>query len=85
MVKIGEYLAAGRPLVAYRLRESVRTARDAGLFAECGNRAQFVQNVARLSLDATLRAEHERRGLARAAQLDWGHSERALLTAYAQL
>ena len=85
MVKVGEYLAAGRPVVAYRLRETVHTAGDAALLAPCGDRVAFVGHVARLAGDGNLRAELGRRGLERARDLTWEQSERALIGAYAQL
>jgi glycosyltransferase involved in cell wall biosynthesis len=85
MVKVGEYLAAGRPVVAYRLRETVHTAGDAALFAPCGNRAAFVQHIALVARDGKLRAELGRRGRDRACELTWEQSERALVSAYAQL
>ncbi len=85
MVKIAEYLAAGRPAVAYRLRETVRTAGDVALLARCGDRDEFVHHVARLAGHEQLRAELARRGIQRAHEITWEHSERALVEAYSQL
>jgi glycosyltransferase involved in cell wall biosynthesis len=85
MVKVAEYLASGRPMVAYRLRETVRTAGDAALLADCGDRAQFVDHVALLAGDEQLRSALAQGGLQRARSLTWEHSERALMQAYAQL
>ncbi len=85
MVKIAEYMAAGRPVVAYSLHETERTTEGDALLAPCGDRAAFVDCVARLSRDEDLRSDLSRRGLARAAQLTWQHSERALVSAYARL
>ena len=85
MVKVAEYLAAGRPVVAYQLRETVHTAGTVALLAGCGNRSEFVANVARLAYDEDLRAELGRRGRERARELAWEQSEQALIGAYAQL
>lgn len=85
MVKIAEYLAARRPIVAYRLRETEQTAGDAALLAECGDRAGFVERIARLAGDGELRASLAVDGRTRAEGLVWEHSERALLAAYGRL
>jgi glycosyltransferase involved in cell wall biosynthesis len=85
MVKVAEYLAAGRPVVAYRLRETVHTAGEVALLAGCGDRAEFVEHIARLAGDEELRAELGRRGRERARDLTWEQSEQALMSAYAQL
>ncbi len=85
MMKIAEYLAAARPVVAYRLRETERTAGAAALYARCGDSEDFGRQVARLAGDAKLRAELSRAGLGRAADLVWEHSEKALLDLYASL
>ncbi len=85
MVKITEYMAAGRPVVAYRLRETLRTVRGAALLADCGDRAGFVEHIALLARHERIRTELARRGLERASQLSWEDSERALMSAYEQL
>jgi glycosyltransferase involved in cell wall biosynthesis len=85
MVKVAEYLAAGRPVVAYRLRETVHTAGEVALLAGCGDRSEFVEHIALLARDGDLRAELGRRGRQRARELTWEQSERALMSAYAQL
>jgi glycosyltransferase involved in cell wall biosynthesis len=85
MVKVAEYLAAGRPLVAYRLRETQRTVGDAALLADCGDRDGFVERVSRLAADGALRLDLAARGRQRVRALTWEHSREALVTAYAQL
>ena len=85
MMKIGEYLAAARPVVAYRLRETERTAGAAALYARCGDSEDFGRQVVRLAGEAGLRAELSGVGLDRAADLVWEHSEKALLDVYAGL
>ncbi len=85
MVKVAEYLAAAKPVVAFRLTETERTAGPAALYAPPGDAAAFAAQVARLATDGALRAELGRRGLARARDLTWERSETALLSAYAAL
>ena len=85
MVKVAEYLAAGRPVVAYRLRETVHTAGEVALLAGCGDRAGFAEQIAHLARDGDFRAELGRRGRERARELSWERSEQALMSAYAQL
>lgn len=83
MVKVGEYLAARRPLVAYDLRETRRTAGDAACYAPCDDLAAFAGHVARLAHDPGERLALAERAHAHAAALVWERSERALLRAYA--
>ena len=51
MIKVAEYLAAGRPVVAYALRETQRTAADAGLYARCGDQHRVRQLIVDLAAD----------------------------------
>jgi asparagine synthase (glutamine-hydrolysing) len=85
MVKVGEYLAAGRAVVSYRLCETERTAGGAALYADCGELPQLAASVAAVAADASLRHELERRALERARELVWERSQDALLSAYASL
>ena len=83
MMKIAEYLAAGRPVVAQPLRETQRTAGSAALYGV--GATELADAVARLARDGALRDEMCARARARAPQLSWVHSERALLSAYSAL
>jgi glycosyltransferase involved in cell wall biosynthesis len=85
MIKIAEYLAAGLPVVAYGLVETRRTAGDAALYAPPGDAQAFAGHVARLAADPSLRRSYAQRGRARAEELVWERSERALLDAYDRL
>jgi glycosyltransferase involved in cell wall biosynthesis len=85
MVKVAEYLAAGKPVVAYRLRETERTTAGAALLAVCGDQSAFVDAIARLAGDQDLRRHISGLAVQRARELTWEHSERALLDAYARL
>jgi glycosyltransferase involved in cell wall biosynthesis len=83
MVKVAEYLALGKPTVAYDLRETRRTVGEAGLLVAAGDTGAFADAIARLAEDADLRRTLSTRARTRARELTWEHSEPALLAAYA--
>ncbi len=85
MTKIAEYLALGKPVVAYDLLETRRTAGDAALLVAPGNADAFAEAISRLARDPALRASLSRSARERAAELTWEHSERALYDAYRAL
>jgi glycosyltransferase involved in cell wall biosynthesis len=85
MIKVAEYLAAAKPVVAYDLLETSRTAAGAALLARAGDEAAFAAAVARLAGDEGERARLARSARERAEHLTWERSERALLEAYAAL
>jgi glycosyltransferase involved in cell wall biosynthesis len=85
MIKVGEYLAGGRPIVAYDLFETRRTAGDAALYADCGDPSHFASLVADLAQNGELRERIGRRAIARAEDLVWERSEVALLKVYDRL
>jgi glycosyltransferase involved in cell wall biosynthesis len=85
MVKITEYLAAGKPVVAFPLKETIRTAGDAVVYAQPNDMADFAACVTRLLRDDGDRQRLVARALARAELLTWERSERALLGAYRHL
>ncbi len=82
MIKIAEYLTAGRPVVAYDLVETSRTLGGAGIVVAPGDVGALAAAIARLARDGDERAALATKGRARAAKLTWERSERALLTAY---
>jgi glycosyltransferase involved in cell wall biosynthesis len=85
MVKIAEYMAAGKPIVAHRLTETEFTAAQAALYSPSNDAAGLATQVARLAREPELRAELGRVGLERAQALTWERSEEALLDAYRRL
>ncbi|HUC00755.1 MAG TPA: glycosyltransferase family 4 protein [Solirubrobacterales bacterium] len=85
MIKIAEYMAARRAVVANPLLETQRTAGDAVAYAEGGDPASFAAQVARLAREPDRRGALGRRGGERAAGLGWDASERVLLSVYEQL
>jgi glycosyltransferase involved in cell wall biosynthesis len=85
MIKISEYLAAGRPTVAYRLRETEATGGDAVRYADCGDVRDFARAVADLVRDEELRRTASQRALERAPELVWERSAKRLERVYEEL
>lgn len=83
MIKVSEYLAAHRPLVAHDLTETRQTAGDAALYAASDE--DFAGAVARLAREPALRQELARKAAERVPELVWERSEERLLAAYATL
>lgn len=85
MIKVAEYMGAGRPVVAYDLRETRRTAGDAALLAPCGDRQAFVDFIGELARDGERRLRFGHLARTRALELTWDRSEEALRAVYARL
>lgn len=83
MNKIMEYMAMGRPLVSFDLREARVSAGDAALYATPNDEPEFAALVARLLDDPASRERMGEIGRARVeGPLSWKHSAEALLEAY---
>jgi glycosyltransferase involved in cell wall biosynthesis len=85
MIKVAEYLAAGRPLVAHPLVETRRTAGEAAAYAAALGARGLADAIAALCADPERRAALAAAGLARAHALTWERSAAELLRAYARL
>jgi glycosyltransferase involved in cell wall biosynthesis len=85
MIKVAEYMGAGRPVVAYDLRETRRTAGDAALYARGGQREAFVELIHDLAGDGERRLRLGRMARERALALTWDRSEEALRAVYERL
>ena len=85
MTKIAEYLALAKPVVAYDLLETRRTAGDAAVLVTPGDSRAFAEAIVRLAREPKYRANQARAARMRAHQLTWARSERALLAAYRAL
>jgi glycosyltransferase involved in cell wall biosynthesis len=85
MIKVAEYMGAGRPLVAYDLRETRRTAGEAALYAPCGEPQAFVDLIAELARDGERRLHLGQLARTRALELTWDRSEEALRMVYGRL
>lgn len=83
MIKIAEYMAMSRPVVAYGLRETRVAAGDAAVYAEPNDVASFAARIEELLGDPPRRAAMGRIGRERVhSELSWEHSERNLQAAY---
>jgi glycosyltransferase involved in cell wall biosynthesis len=83
MIKIPEYMAMARPIVAFELKESRWSADGAAVYAQPGDDQGFADAIDALLDDPERRAELGRRGRERVeTHLAWPHSERELLRAY---
>lgn len=83
MVKMTEYMAFGKPIVAFDLPEHRVTAQEAALYARPNDELDFARQLARLMDDPKRRREMGRIGRQRIeTQLAWMHQEKHLLAAY---
>jgi glycosyltransferase involved in cell wall biosynthesis len=82
MVKVLEYMALARPVIAFDLLETRVSCGDAALYAAGGTALGLADAIDRLAGDAPLRAMLGDRGRRRAARLYWEHAEQPLLAVY---
>jgi glycosyltransferase involved in cell wall biosynthesis len=85
MIKVVEYMGAGRPLIAYELRETRASAGEAALYAPCGEPAVFATLVAELARDGDRRMQMARLARQRSLDLTWERSARVLQDVYDSL
>jgi glycosyltransferase involved in cell wall biosynthesis len=85
MIKIAEFMALGKPIVAYDLLETRRTLGDAGVLVPPADPTRLAEAIAGLAGDPARRLELGRRARERARGLTWSHSEQNLLEAYERL
>jgi glycosyltransferase involved in cell wall biosynthesis len=83
MNKIVEYMAMGKPVVAYDLAEAHVSANGGGLFAQADDVEGFAAHIDTLLDDPALRERLGALGRERVeTELNWRRSEQALLAAY---
>ena len=83
IVKIAEYMAMARPVVAYALRESRRTAAGAAAYARPDDVGSFADCLEELLDDPQRRERMGSAGRTRVErELSWQRSQTALLAAY---
>jgi glycosyltransferase involved in cell wall biosynthesis len=86
MEKIMEYMALGKPIVAFDLPEHRVTAQDAAVYAHPNDELDFAQQIAALMDDPERRQKMGQTGKQRIeAELAWSHQEKHLLEAYQAL
>jgi len=82
-IKIGEYMAMGKPVVAYDLNESRWTARDAAVYVTPGDVHGFGRAIVDLMDDPAQRLAMGTRGRNRFLEtLRWEHQKENLLAVY---
>jgi glycosyltransferase involved in cell wall biosynthesis len=83
MNKVMEYMAMGKPIVSFELREARVSAGEAAVYARANDVSEFAKLTAELLDDPARRARMGEIGRARVeGPLSWAHSSEALLTAY---
>lgn len=85
MIKVAEYMACGRPTVAYALRETRRTAGASAEYAPCADPEAFADLIGALARDGERRLALGRMARERVLGLSWERSEEALLDIYERL
>ncbi len=86
LMKIMEYMALGKPTVAFDLPESRVSAGPAALYAPANDEAAFARQIVALMDDPDLRRRMGAAGRARVeARLSWEHEARRLCHAYGVL
>ena len=84
--KIIEYMAFGKPVVAFDLTEHRRTAQDAAEYVEPNDHAKLSMATHDLLIDEKRRRDMGRRGKQRfCVHLAWENSERELIALYSML
>jgi len=86
MIKMTEYMALGKPIVAFDLPEHRRTAQGAALYARPNEEADLAEKLVVLMDDPALGRRMAEIGLRRVeAELGWPHQQRHLLGAYERI
>ncbi len=82
VIKMMEYMALGKPIVAFDLPEHRYTAQDAALYAPANSTEEMAKRIAELMDDPQRRAEMGARAVARVRdELAWEHQKADLLRA----
>jgi glycosyltransferase involved in cell wall biosynthesis len=85
-IKIMEYMAYGKPIVAFDLKETHYSAQQAALYVEPNDEQKFAQAIAQLMDDPALRARMGSFGRARVErELQWSCVGQNLTAAYRAL
>ncbi len=83
-IKVGEYMALGKPIVAYELPETRHTAQDAAVYIKPGDTQAFGRAILTLLDDFHRRQCMGEAGRKRILEyLSWEHQQGELLRAYA--
>ncbi|HBE19767.1 MAG TPA: glycosyltransferase WbuB [Cyanobacteria bacterium UBA11149] len=83
MNKILEYMAMGKPIVQFDLREGRRSAQEASLYAKPNDELEFAEKILQLLESPQLREKIGSEGRRRMEEiLEWRHQSPKLLAAY---
>jgi len=83
MNKVMEYMAMGKPIVSFELREARVSAGPAAVYARANDVSEFAKLTAQLMDDPAGRERMGEIGMSRVAgSLSWAHSSEALRAAY---
>jgi glycosyltransferase involved in cell wall biosynthesis len=86
MNKILEYMAFGKPIVQFDVKEGRYSARDASLYAAANDVVDMADKISGLLSDPAKRDEMGRIGLQRVkAELSWHHQIESLISAYLRI
>ena len=86
MIKLMEYMAVGKPIVAFDLPEHRFSAQDAALYAVANREADFARQLVRLMDDPAMCSRLGQMGRARVERsLAWHYQAQNLLAAYTAL
>jgi glycosyltransferase involved in cell wall biosynthesis len=82
-IKIAEYMAMGKPIVAYELKESLHTAKKAAHFVKSGETDRYAKAIIDLLENKEKRRKMGEYGRRRVVEiLGWEHQVQNLLRAY---
>src|SRR5215475_2629123 len=85
-IKVMEYMAHGKPIVSFDLKETRFSAQDAAIFVPPNDELAFARAIALLMDDSDLRSKLGARGRERVEKdLQWSVTGRNLVTAYERL
>ena len=85
-IKVMEYMAYGKPIVAFDLKETRVSAGDAAIYVRPNEESEFAKTVAQLMEEPQLRSKMGEYGRRRVEEeLQWSKVGRNLLTAYETL
>lgn len=83
MIKIAEYMALGKPVAAFDLKENMATAGEAAIYAQGADEVEFARNLAILMDDGERRKRMGAVGRERVESMfSWEHSVPPLLATY---
>jgi glycosyltransferase involved in cell wall biosynthesis len=85
-IKVMEYMACGKPIVTFDLKETRYSAQDAAVYVPCNDELAFAKATALLMDDPALREKMGRFGRERVEKdLQWSVVSKQLISAYASL